>query len=221
MLDPWGSIIRGPQPCELKREGFWVRKFYVSAISPWLTSQHSIDLSSLTGLRDDMTSPTASDGAVTTNVVLHTESPGREKISEDVKHVECASPVGENLMYDNDEEEPQLHARTYFALAAMFLLNLVQVFALQAPPAVVCRFVVNLTLGNNSMFSLPILEKISTTQRLRHGCRMPSLSSKQFWLLSLPLHLILSKLESRSWSALPQSHSSALQLHLALPTSTA
>lgn len=89
-----------------------------------------------------MTSPTAPGGAITTDVVPHTESPGQEKISEDMKYVECSSPVGEDLEYDNDEEEPQLHARTYFALAAMFLLNLVQVFALQAPPAVVRSFVV-------------------------------------------------------------------------------
>lgn len=43
-----------------------------------------------------------------------------------------------NLVYENSEEEPELHARTYLALSAMFLLNLVQVFALQGPPAVVC-----------------------------------------------------------------------------------
>lgn len=43
-----------------------------------------------------------------------------------------------NLVYENLEEEPELHARTYLALASMFLLNLVQVFALQGPPAVVC-----------------------------------------------------------------------------------
>jgi hypothetical protein len=42
-----------------------------------------------------------------------------------------------NLTYDNAEEEPELHARTYLALAGMWLLNYVQVFALQGPPAVV------------------------------------------------------------------------------------
>ncbi len=42
-----------------------------------------------------------------------------------------------NLVYDEDEEEPEIHARTYFALAAMFFLNYVQVFALQGPPAIV------------------------------------------------------------------------------------
>lgn len=47
------------------------------------------------------------------------------------------TPVTENLVYDNDEEEPEVHLRTCLALAAMFLLNLVQVFGLQGPPAVV------------------------------------------------------------------------------------
>lgn len=46
---------------------------------------------------------------------------------------------GTNLIYDDADQEPELHARTYVAVAAMFMLNLVQVFALQGPPAVVCR----------------------------------------------------------------------------------
>jgi hypothetical protein len=43
----------------------------------------------------------------------------------------------ENLAYDDVDEEPELHFRTYVAVAAMFLQNLVQLFALQGPPAVV------------------------------------------------------------------------------------
>lgn len=42
-----------------------------------------------------------------------------------------------NLVYNDVDEEPEIHARTWIALAAMFLLNLVQVVALQGPPAVV------------------------------------------------------------------------------------
>jgi hypothetical protein len=49
------------------------------------------------------------------------------------RHVTSAT----NLVYDDIDEEPELHARTYIALAAMLLLNLVQVVALQGPPAVV------------------------------------------------------------------------------------
>ncbi|RMY57523.1 hypothetical protein D0865_03067 [Hortaea werneckii] len=41
-----------------------------------------------------------------------------------------------DLVYDNADEEPELHVRTYIAIAAMFLLNLTQVFALQGPPVV-------------------------------------------------------------------------------------
>lgn len=42
-----------------------------------------------------------------------------------------------NLVYDDVEEEPELHARTYIAVAAMFLLNYIQVVALTGPPAAV------------------------------------------------------------------------------------
>lgn len=42
-----------------------------------------------------------------------------------------------NLVYDNDEVEPEVHARTYIAVLAMALLNFVQVVALQGPPTVV------------------------------------------------------------------------------------
>ena len=72
----------------------------------------------------------------------------KERVSEalgttsslaEAQHVE--KPVTEgNIVYDDVEEEPELHMRTYIALASMFLLNLVQVFALQGPPAVVRSF---------------------------------------------------------------------------------
>lgn len=50
---------------------------------------------------------------------------------------EAVDDAQENLVYDNPDEEPELHTRTIVACMAMFLLNLVQVFALQGPPAVV------------------------------------------------------------------------------------
>lgn len=43
------------------------------------------------------------------------------------------------LQYTDADEEPDLHARTWLAILSMFLLNLVQVFALQGPPAVVSK----------------------------------------------------------------------------------
>ncbi|KAJ5643139.1 uncharacterized protein N7484_005646 [Penicillium longicatenatum] len=59
---------------------------------------------------------------------------GQVKGLESFEHVARPedSPDG-NLVYEEDEE-PELHAQTYFALAAMFFLNLVQVFGLLGPP---------------------------------------------------------------------------------------
>lgn len=54
----------------------------------------------------------------------------------DVKRIESTA-VSSDIEYDDDENEPELHARTYVAVLAMFLLNMVQVLALQGPPAVV------------------------------------------------------------------------------------
>ena len=62
--------------------------------------------------------------------------PVDEKTNGEAKHLEDALTSSGNLVYDNDEE-PEIHARTYIALAAMFLLNMVQVLAFQGPPAVV------------------------------------------------------------------------------------
>ncbi|OOQ84512.1 putative siderophore iron transporter [Penicillium brasilianum] len=53
----------------------------------------------------------------------------------DVKRIE-STDVSSDIEYDDDENEPELHARTYVAVLAMFLLNMVQVLALQGPPAV-------------------------------------------------------------------------------------
>jgi hypothetical protein len=64
-------------------------------------------------------------------------SPDNEKNLSEEKHLERIVTSADNLVYDDVDEEPELHARTYIALAAMFLLNLVQVLALQGPPAVV------------------------------------------------------------------------------------
>ncbi|KAF2162595.1 hypothetical protein M409DRAFT_58019 [Zasmidium cellare ATCC 36951] len=58
------------------------------------------------------------------------------KDTADAKYDENVDNSQDNLVYDNAEEEPELHARTIVACMAMFLLNLVQVFALQGPPAV-------------------------------------------------------------------------------------
>ncbi len=51
---------------------------------------------------------------------------------------EKSRPASEtNLVYSNTEEEPEIRLRTYIALAAMLMLNYVQIIALQGPPVVV------------------------------------------------------------------------------------
>jgi hypothetical protein len=64
---------------------------------------------------------------------------GVEKAQESLRE-DCLEDVGDNLVYQNDDEEPELHARTWIAVACLFMLNYVQVFALQGPPAVVGAF---------------------------------------------------------------------------------
>lgn len=51
------------------------------------------------------------------------------------KYLERTHALDGNLVYADEEQEPELHARTYVAVASMFLLNLVQLVALQGPPA--------------------------------------------------------------------------------------
>lgn len=65
--------------------------------------------------------------------------------------------VSGNLGYNDDELEPEIHARTYYALAAMVLLNMVLVLALQGPPAAVCivsHLILFLSPGTNKPLTL-------------------------------------------------------------------
>ncbi|KAJ9612106.1 hypothetical protein H2200_003703 [Cladophialophora chaetospira] len=63
-------------------------------------------------------------------------SPARETKQPEPNHLEHVASSNGNLHYDEVDEEPKLHARTWIALAAMLLLNMVQVVALVGPPAV-------------------------------------------------------------------------------------
>jgi hypothetical protein len=83
-----------------------------------------------------MSSDLTSEKAVNSEIG-QVSSPPAEKTSDEEQHLEHVKPSSVNLEYNDDEEEPEIHARTYVALAAMFLLNLVQVVALQGPPAIV------------------------------------------------------------------------------------
>ena len=60
-----------------------------------------------------------------------------EKISDSKAHLEHVSAINEDLVYDDEEHEPQLRLRTWIALAAMWLLNYVITLTLLSPPVVV------------------------------------------------------------------------------------
>lgn len=64
-----------------------------------------------------------------------------KETSLEKNHLENVVTLEDNLVYNAVDEEPEIHMRTWIALGAMFLLNLVQVFALQGPPAVVSKLV--------------------------------------------------------------------------------
>ena len=52
-------------------------------------------------------------------------------------HLEKVAQSEDNLVYNNIDEEPELHARTWVAVASVIMVYFVGVIALQAPPAVV------------------------------------------------------------------------------------
>lgn len=53
------------------------------------------------------------------------------------QHVETVDPAKGDLVYDDADHEPELHYKTYIALGAMFLLNLVNTFSIFSPPVAV------------------------------------------------------------------------------------
>lgn len=65
----------------------------------------------------------------------HLESTGHKHTADNSE--KALSTIDDNLVYDDAEEEPEIHIRTWFAVAAMFLLNFVQILALLGPPVVV------------------------------------------------------------------------------------
>jgi hypothetical protein len=64
---------------------------------------------------------------------LNAKGNGKYELQE-AEHLDLSA---QNLTFDEQELEPELHARTWIALAAFFLLNFTQVVALQGPSAVV------------------------------------------------------------------------------------
>ena len=106
----------------------------------------------------------------TSNIGLQKIVPGDEKEGVSVekkldrtyeKHVEDAGSNDDqtNLHYDEEDEEPELHARTYMALFAMFILNGVQVLALLGPPAVVSDLIKRKTQVPMTLLTISLTSK--------------------------------------------------------------
>ena len=78
-----------------------------------------------------------------TDDTLQAKKPGVSDINSfpDSNSLEAADKTNDvlegNLVCDEDELEPEVHARTYIAVIAMSLLNMVQLIALQGPPSAV------------------------------------------------------------------------------------
>lgn len=62
---------------------------------------------------------------------------GDHKTANKEEHLEHVGPIVVDLVYDDIDHEPELHIRTWIALASMVLFNLVCTFAVLSPPAVV------------------------------------------------------------------------------------
>ena len=67
------------------------------------------------------------------NVLPHTN----EKDLSHESHVKCINTSTDDFIYDNIDEELELHARTYVAVGAVVIIYFIKVIALQGPPAVV------------------------------------------------------------------------------------
>lgn len=101
--------------------------------------------------------------------------------TSDVQNVEVSGMDGD-VVYLDEEEEPELHMRTYVALGAMFLLNYAMVIALQGPPAVVCSIHIQaISKADPISCSLPLSVGISMLLRVKHGYRTHFLFSKLCW----------------------------------------
>jgi hypothetical protein len=156
-------------------------------------------------------------------VVSSTHPTGSEKMSDKDGHVECVSASGENPEYDNVDEEPELHIQTYIALAAMFLLNMVQVLALQGPPAIVRPFSrpIYRLITDSIWHSSRISDKILKIRKHKLGYQIPCPSFRPFCLPSLLLRQTPSRLVNTFWLDLPRCRLLALLLLQVQKASTA
>lgn len=149
-------------------------------------------------------------------------------LNEDEKagfdHQEDVAEV--DLVYADENEEPVFHRRTYIALLALFILNYVQIVALNGPPGIVSR-------TQNSLMVAPLPgPRCAWRGRCHLGpqCLVPSAGSPWSRCCTCcprprsPPRLLLrtrSKLAKRCSSSHALSPSSEQPSHLAQTTSTA
>lgn len=72
---------------------------------------------------------------------LHSATPNEQGRDEKrflrEQQLETVVPAEGNIVYEDADHEPELHYKTYIALGAMFLLNLVNTFSIFSPPVAV------------------------------------------------------------------------------------
>lgn len=69
-------------------------------------------------------------------VAYHTKADSDELPKDDGGSVHVEKVDG-NLHYDNEEEEPELHFRTYIAVGSVIVFTFAGLWSLQGPPSVV------------------------------------------------------------------------------------
>lgn len=66
-------------------------------------------------------------------------TPSLNEVEEKVEFDHQEEALETDLVYADENEEPVFHRRTYIALLALFILNYVQIVALNGPPGIVSR----------------------------------------------------------------------------------
>lgn len=143
------------------------------------------------------------------NAIQPVDTATDEKRGNHLEHVE--TDLG-NLRYDDEDEEPELHMKTWIALAALIFMQMTMIMAVQGPPPAVsdeALLVPKVLLTSDCADSSASSAPVSTPRHLSRGCRTrwsspwPSLvrSSLSLPTRSKPGNSCLSGApSSRSWA---------------------
>ncbi len=154
------------------------------------------------------TPPTMSTDTDPQVVHLQTTSATGEKIdispvSDHLERSRTGSDQSGNLVYQEEDKEPEIHLRTWVALGCMCLLLCVQSISLQGPPAVVSVLIAGCfataILLTTAVSSYHSLAGTLITLPLKPGFLTLCLWSKQCLDLSFLRRPIRSKLASPLW----------------------